>query len=93
MTTKDKSSVDVDFAVCSYKKGMFLLYIKRNIFFIQYLYGYVIVTLMLSCKRYSWIGDIEDKARADLNAKKQTKKKCELKFWLNRCVLRQQTRA
>ena len=50
MTNKDKNSVDVDFAVCSYKKGMFLLYIKRNIFFIQCLFGYVIVTLKLSCK-------------------------------------------
>ena len=48
MATKDEISVDVDFAVCS-KKGMFLLYIKRNIFFLQCLYGYVIVTLKLSC--------------------------------------------
>ena len=29
---------------------MFLLYIKRNIFFTQWLYGYVKVTLKLSCK-------------------------------------------
>ena len=50
MATKEESSVEVDFAVCSYKKVMFLLYIKRNIFFIQCLYGYVIVTLKLSCK-------------------------------------------
>ena len=53
MTTKDESSVDVDFAVCSYKKGMFLLYVKRNIFFIQCLYGYVIVTVKLSCNDIS----------------------------------------
>ena len=32
MATKDESSVDVDFAVCSHKKGTFLFYIKRNIF-------------------------------------------------------------
>ena len=50
MATKCESSVDVDFAVCSYKKECFLLYIKRNIFFIQCLYGYVILTLKLSCK-------------------------------------------
>ena len=48
MATKDESSVDIDFAVCSYKKGMFLLYIKRNIFFIRCLYGYVIITLKFS---------------------------------------------
>ena len=29
---------------------MFLLHIKRNIFFIQCLYGYVIITLKLLCK-------------------------------------------
>ena len=50
MATKDESSVDVDFAVCSYKKECFLLHIKRSIFFIQCLYGYVIVTLKLLCK-------------------------------------------
>ena len=38
MATKGENSVDVDFAVCSYKKGFFCLY------------GYVIVTLKLSCK-------------------------------------------
>ena len=48
MAAKDESSVDVDFAVCTYKKECF--YIKRNIFFTQCVYGYVIVTLKLSCK-------------------------------------------
>ena len=49
---------------------MFLLYIKRNIFFIQCLYGYVIVTLRLSCKRYSWIDDIEGKLELIYTQKK-----------------------
>ena len=35
---------------CVHIKGLFLLYIKRNIFFTECLYGYVIVTLKLSCK-------------------------------------------
>ena len=51
MATKDEISVDVDFAVCLYKKECFY-FISRGIFslFIQCLYGYVIVTLKLSCK-------------------------------------------
>ena len=48
MATKDKSSVDVDFAVCSCKKKCFY-FISRGIFSLC-LYGYVIVTLKLSCK-------------------------------------------
>ena len=85
MATKDEISVDVDFAVCLYKKECFY-FISRGIFslFIQCLYGYVIVTLKLSCK------DIPGsmKTRAE-----NAPKKCELKFWLNRRGLRQQTRA
>ena len=42
MATKDETSVDVAFAVCSYKNKCF--------YFIQCLYGYVILTLKLSCK-------------------------------------------
>ena len=48
MATKDDSSVDVDFAVCSCKKKCFY-FISRGIFSLC-LYGYVIVTLKLSCK-------------------------------------------
>ena len=48
MATKDESSVDVDFAVCSCKKESFY-FISRGIFSLC-LYGYVIVTLKLSCK-------------------------------------------
>ena len=51
IATKDESSVNVDFAVGSYKRSV-LLYIKRNIFFIQCLFGYVIATLKLSCKDF-----------------------------------------
>ena len=49
MATKDEISVDVDFSVCSYKKECFY-FISRGIFFLQCLYGYVILTLKLSCK-------------------------------------------
>ena len=48
MATKDESSVDVDFAVCSCKKKCFY-FISRGIFSLC-LYGYVIVTLKLLCK-------------------------------------------
>ena len=48
MATKDESSVDFDFAVCSCKKEYFY-FISRGIFSLC-LYGYVIVTLKLSCK-------------------------------------------
>ena len=41
MATKDESSVDVDFAGWSYKKEGFY-FVKRNIFFTQCLYGYII---------------------------------------------------
>ena len=52
LATKDESFVDVDFAVCSNKKECFY-FISRglsSVFFTQCLYGYVIVTLKLSCK-------------------------------------------
>ena len=45
MATKDESSVDVDFAVCSYKKECFY-FISRGIFS---LYN-VFMALRLSCK-------------------------------------------
>ena len=48
MATKDESSVDVNFAVCSCKKGCFY-FISRGIVSLCF-YGYVIVTLKLSCK-------------------------------------------
>ena len=48
MVTKDESSVDVDFAVCSCKKKYFY-FIPRGIFSLC-LHGYVIVTLKLSCR-------------------------------------------
>ena len=49
MVTKDESSVDVDFAVCSCIKKEFFYFILRGIFSLC-LYRYVIVTLKLSCK-------------------------------------------
>ena len=48
MATKDECSVDVDFAACSCKKECFY-FISRGIFSLC-LYGYVIVTLKLSCE-------------------------------------------
>ena len=48
MATKDESSVDVDFAVCLYKKECFY-FLSRRIFSLC-LCGYTIVTLKLSCK-------------------------------------------
>ena len=51
MATKDESSVDVDFAVCSYKKDCFYFIISRGIFSLyNVFFGYVIETLKLSCK-------------------------------------------
>ena len=60
------------------KRNVFTLF-KKDIFFIQCLYGYVIVTLKLSCK------DIPGSmiSRANESWFKWKKKKCELKFWLN----------
>ena len=57
---------------------MFLLYIKRNIFFIQCLYGYVIVTFKPSYKDVP--GSMNrGQTRADINAKKKKMRiaKCE----------------
>ena len=48
MATKDESSVDVDFAVCSRKKECFY-FISRGKFSLC-LYGHVIATLKPSCK-------------------------------------------
>ena len=59
MATKDESSVDVDFAVCSYKKE-----------FTSYQEDYFLYTMSLwvcyrnfkaFVQRYSWIDDIEGK--------------------------------
>ena len=61
MTTKDDSSVDVDFAEC--------LHTKRNVFTL-YQEEYFLYTMCLwvcyrnfnaVVQRYSWIDDIEDK--------------------------------
>ena len=49
MATKDESSADVDFAVCSYKKDCFYFRSRGTFSFIQCLFGYVIVTLKPSC--------------------------------------------
>ena len=59
MATKDESSVDVDFAVCSCKKRMCLLDIKRNIFFMSLWVCYR--NFKAFVQRYSMIGDIEGK--------------------------------
>ena len=60
MASKDESSVDVDFAVCSLqKKIMFLLYIKRNIFFMSLWVCYR--NFKAFVQRYSRIGDIKGK--------------------------------
>ena len=48
MATKDESSVDVDFALCSCKKKR-SYFISRGMFSLC-LYGFVIVALKLSCK-------------------------------------------
>ena len=58
MTAKDESCVDVDFAVCSYKKecfylGIFSLY---NVFMGMFYRNFKAVV-----QRYSLIDDIEDK--------------------------------
>ena len=49
MATKDESSVDVDFAACSYKKKCFY-FRSRGIFSLYNVFMGVIVTLKLSCK-------------------------------------------
>ena len=52
---------------------MFLLYIKRNIFFIYTMSLWVCYrNFKAFVQRYPWMDDIEDKlTRADLNAKKK----------------------
>ena len=87
MATKDESSVDIDFAVCSYK--------KRNVFTL-YQEEYFLHTMSLwvchrnfkvFVRRYSWINEKEGKQELIW----MQKKKCELKFWLNHRGLREQT--
>ena len=79
MATKDESFVDVDFAVCSYKKECFYFYIKRNIFFIQCLYTMSLCyrNFKAFVQRHSWINDIGGKRELILMPKKG-----ELKLWL-----------
>ena len=60
MATKDESSVDVDFAVCSYKKECFSLYQEE--YFLHTMYLWVCYrNLKAFVQRYSWIDDIEGK--------------------------------
>ena len=49
MVTKDETLLTLILQCVRIKRNVFT-YIKRNIFFIQCLYAYVIVTLKLSCK-------------------------------------------
>ena len=60
MATKDKSSVDLDFAVCSYTKEFFTLYQEEYFRYTMSLwvcYG----NFKAFVQRYSWIDDIEGK--------------------------------
>ena len=57
---------------------MFLLYIKRNIFFTQWLYGYVKVTLKLSCKDIPG-SMISRESSIEMRKKKQKKKPANLR--------------
>ena len=60
MATKDKSSVDLDFAVCSYNKEFFTLYQEEYFPYTMSLwvcYG----NFKAFVQRYSWIDDIEGK--------------------------------
>ena len=70
------------------------VHIKRNVFTL-YQEEYFLYTMSLwvcyrnfkaFVQRYSWIDDIEGKRQLI-----KLQKKCELKFWLNRRGLRQQT--
>ena len=92
---KIKALFTLIFAVYSCKKELFLLYIKMNIFFMQCLYGYVIVTLKLSCKDIprSMTSRANESWFKCKNLIHILNLKCEFKFWLNRCGLCQQTRA
>ena len=55
MGSKDESSVDVDFTVCSYKKDCFY-FLSRGLFSL-----YNVFMGMLFLQRYSWIDDLEGK--------------------------------
>ena len=63
------------------------VHIKGNVFTLRqeeyFLYTMSLWVCYRNCKavvqRYFWIDDIEDKARADLNAKKKKKKKMRIK--------------
>ena len=60
MTAKDESCVDVDFAVCSYKKECFY-FISRGIFSLYNVFMVCYRDFKAVVQRYSWIDDIEDK--------------------------------
>ena len=61
MVTKNESSVDVDFARCSYKKECFY-FISRGIFSYSTMSLWVCYrNFKAFVQRYSWIGDIEGK--------------------------------
>ena len=60
MTTKDESSVDVDFSVCSYKKECSTLYQEEYFLYTMSLWV-CDRNFKAVVQRYSWIDDIEDK--------------------------------
>ena len=61
IAAKDESSVDVDFAVCSYKKECFY-FISRGIFSLYNVFmGMFYRNFKAVVQRYSLIDDIEDK--------------------------------
>ena len=59
MTTKDDSSVDVDFVVCSYN-NVFTLYQEESFLYTMSLWV-CHRNFKAVVQRYSWIDDIEDK--------------------------------
>ena len=58
MATKDESSVDVDFAVCSYKRTVFTLYQEEYFLYTMSLWV-CYRNFKAFVQRYSWIDDIE----------------------------------
>ena len=58
MATRDESSVDVDFAVCSYKKECFY-FISRGMFSLYNVFMVCYRNFKTFVQRYSWIDDIE----------------------------------
>ena len=86
MATKEESSVDVDFAVCSYKRNGFTLYHEEYFLYTMSLWVCYCHFKAL-VQRYSRIDDIDGKRELIF----MPKKKCELKLWLNRRGLRQHT--